>query len=228
MDKTQPDKPIRQDRASLYHYANGESFREHTLNEVFSTIFHANIWDGKNPGSSVSGSGSSALQTQHILHSLPALLDDYHIHTLLDAPCGDANWIQQLDWHTRKYIGADIVESLIARNKTTYKRDHVAFVQMNLLTDVLPDADLMFCRNCLVHFSFEDIKRTIDNIKASNINYLLTTTFPEQTLHEDIVTGGWRPINMQEPPLSFPQPLAVLNKNCTKMDGAFRDKSLGL
>lgn len=82
--------------------------------------------------------------------------------------------------------------------------------------------------HCLVHFGFEDIRRALSNIRASRVKYLLATTFPACQSNEDIVTGDWRPLNLQIAPLHFPPPLRMLREGCTEGGGLFEDKSLGL
>lgn len=79
-----------------------------------------------------------------------------------------------------------------------------------------------------MHLSFADIQRALDNLMRSAIPYLLTTTFPECQANEDIVTGDWRPLNLERPPFGFSPPLELLNEGCTEAGGLFADKSLGL
>ncbi|MEQ9667454.1 MAG: hypothetical protein RLO19_03765 [Coleofasciculus sp. G2-EDA-02] len=93
---------------------------------------------------------------------------------------------------------------------------------------MLPTAEFLLCRDCLVHFSFADIHRTLNNIKISGIAYLLTTTFPDCSENEDITTGDWRLLNLEKPPFYFPKPLQLLNERCSDGGGQFQDKSLEL
>jgi len=44
-------------------------------------------------------------------------LQSLQIKTLLDAPCGDGNWINKVDLSGITYIGADIVPEIIETNK---------------------------------------------------------------------------------------------------------------
>ena len=90
------------------------------------------------------------------------------------------------------------------------------------------EADLLLCRDCLVHLSFADIARAIANIRAATVTYLLTTTFPAQRANEDIRTGDWRPLNLEAAPFGWPAPLEYLVEKCTEGNGLFADKSLGL
>ncbi len=88
--------------------------------------------------------------------------------------------------------------------------------------------DLIFCRDCLVHFSNDNILKTFENLKNTGSKYILTTTFTECDENIDIVTGDWRIINLTLAPFNLPEPLQIINENCTEGDGAFSDKSLGL
>ena len=101
-------------------------------------------------------------------------------------------------------------------------------MKIDLIKDALPDADILHCRDCLVHLSYSDILEAIKNIKRSNISYLLTTTFSECEMNQDIVTGDWRIINLEKAPFNFPTPLKLINEKCTEGDGTYADKCLGL
>jgi hypothetical protein len=92
----------------------------------------------------------------------------------------------------------------------------------------LPRTDLIFCRDCLVHLSFEDVQRAIDNLHRSGITYLITTTFTRRNVNCDIPTGQWTPHNLQIMPFCFPEPIELVNENCTEFYPDYTDKSLGL
>ncbi len=124
------------------------------------------------------------------------------------------------------YIGGDIVDELIQDNQRRYGGDGRRFMHLDLLQDELPPVDLILCRDCLVHFSYQHIFRAIKNVKHSCSRYLLTTTFVGREANEDIPTGGWRPINLQRPPFCFPVPLKLIDEQCP--DNEYRDKHLGL
>jgi hypothetical protein len=85
---------------------------------------------------------------------------------------------------------------------------------------------MILCRDCLVHLSDKHIKYTLINFKKSKSKYLLTTTFCLLSENRNIRTGDWRPINLQLPPFSFPEPIMLIDEKCPD-DGGFR-KSLGL
>ena len=152
----------------------------------------------------------------------------FKIKSIFDIPCGDFNWFRNLDLSGISYTGGDIVKKIISNNKKMYSTGDIRFIDFNLLEDDVLKTDLVFCRDCLVHFSFDDINKALTGIKKSGSIYLMTTTFPDEKVNDDIPTGGWRPINLEMQPFNFQSPILLLNENCTEMNGAFKDKSLGL
>jgi 2-polyprenyl-3-methyl-5-hydroxy-6-metoxy-1,4-benzoquinol methylase len=202
-----------------------QQLKAKSTQQVFTDIYKENTWRGKN---SRSGSGSDIDQTQIIANELPILFSEFRVSTLLDIPCGDFHWMKNVDLSGIDYTGADVVDELIRSNTEHYARDGVRFQKINLLRDSLPKAYLIFCRDCLVHFSFEDIFHALANICNSDIELLLTTTFPERKENRDIATGQWRVLNLEVTPFVLPRPLKIINEGCTQGRGAYTDKSLGL
>lgn len=193
--------------------------------DVFTDFYRRNKWGGQ---VSVSGTGSDNYQTRLITRELPILLNDFNISTMLDIPCGDFYWMNSVNLKGIDYIGADIVRDLIQSNREKYKRDNVCFKNLNLIRDKMPRVDLVFCRDCLVHFSFDDIFLALHNICDSQSELLLTTTFTDRKDNYDIVTGQWRVINLEVAPFMFPKPLKIINEECTERNGIYKDKSLAL
>jgi len=209
-----------------------------TTEAIFTKAYMTNQWGGKE---SRSGPGSDAVQTNIIIKELPTLLNKLNISTILDIPCGDFNWMQHIDLGDIDYTGTDIVKPLIQKNIQKYERDGLRFQHLDLLKDKLPKKDLILCRDCLVHFSITDIFLALTNICNSQSEYLLTTTYTDRNMrlsvnlnglgvdydNGEIVTGQWRPLNLESAPFMFPEPLAVINEGCTE-HVALTDKSLGL
>jgi len=187
---------------------------------IFAEIYRKNAWGGI----SKSGPGSDLSQTQTIREELPKLFKELEISSILDIPCGDFYWLKEVNLDSISYVGADIVGNIISYNEEKYHRKNRTFVRLDVLTDDLPKVDLIFCRDLLVHFSYSDISKSIRNIKKSGSKYLLTTSFVETKMNNDIVTGEWRKLNLQMPPFSFPNPLKTINERSSE-DNAV-DKSL--
>jgi hypothetical protein len=125
---------------------------------------------------------------------------------MFDAPCGDYTWMSTIDFPTNfKYIGGDIVDSLINSNQKKYPG--VDFITFDLTTDPIPEVDVLFCRACLIHLSNDDIKKVIDNVNRSKVKYILTTTYPATNNNRDIRVGDFRPINLSTTPFNLPSPI---------------------
>ncbi|WP_162417419.1 class I SAM-dependent methyltransferase [Cyclobacterium roseum] len=192
--------------------------------EVFSKIYKEKYWVY---GESVSGTGSDVNQTNVIIPELERLFHELEVTSILDAPCGDFNWMNQVNLDGINYLGIDIVEDLIRFNRSKYwNKRGVKFKTGDIITGDLPRVDLILCRDCLVHFSFADIKKTLVNFKKSGSKYLLATSFFDRNSNTDIPTGYWRPLNLQKPPFNFPPPIKIINEKCMEGGGKHRDKML--
>lgn len=191
------------------------------MKDIFTRIYTDNLW---NSPESKSGTGSELKQTERLIEGINNLIHQFNIRSILDVPCGDFNWMDRVELNGIEYHGGDIVWQIVQDNKIKYG-DY--FKVIDLVNDPLPAADLLICRDCLVHFSYTDIQLAMDNIRRSGCRYLLTTTFPVHT-NRDIATGEWRPINLQADPFNFPDPILIINEGCSEFGGLFSDKSMAL
>ena len=163
-----------------------------------------NRWKAKE---TVSGPGSTVKYTENLRKELPRLFDKYEIQSMLDAPCGDYNWMRLVERPKVQYIGGEIVPELVEDNNACYANDNTRFILCDILKDELPAVDLWMCRDVLFHFPYDDTFRTLRNLLRSNITYLLTTDHPEQEENYDIRIGTFRPMNVLIEPFCFPQPI---------------------
>lgn len=201
------------------------TLRNKTRAQIFEHIYRTKYWRGEK---SRSGSGSDNAQTSVLRKELPILLKKYRIKTLLDAPCGDLNWITQITLPVEKYIGVDIVPQIIAHNIKNYAGSTKNFLCADIITDSLPKADAILSRDFLVHLSFVHGLLALENFKKSGARYLIATTFGGHSKNKDIATGQWRPLNLELAPFNLPRPLEMLNEKCSEYDGAYQNKSLGI
>ena len=195
------------------------------LDRIFSRIHAGNLWGEPE---SVSGPGSSLAETAALRAGLPGLLRDLGARTLTDAPCGDGLWIARADLGLDGYLGVDIVPELIARNEKELGGPGRAFQVCDLTRDPLPPADVILCRDCWIHFSYFYIFRALANFKRSGSTWLLTTTYRGLPENRDILTGQWRPIDLELPPFRFPPPLRRLHEKDCEVDGLGLERGLGL
>jgi len=172
------------------------------MKEIFEDIVKHNRWK-KHP----CGPGSTLGYTENLRLNLGNFLKKHNITSMIDAPCGDYSWMSVTDLPSiQEYIGGDIVEFLIEANQQKYP-NHV-FKQIDLTQDTLPNVDLLFCRDCLLHLSFKDIDNVFRNISRSNIKYVLLSNWYEDSENSrEIQTGEARYINFLESPFNFAQPI---------------------
>jgi hypothetical protein len=126
----------------------------------------------------------------------------------LDAPCGDYSWMSLVDWPNNiTYMGADIVDSLIDNNRKKYPKK--VFKILDLSKDPLPTVDLLFCRDCLFHFSYRDLIKTFKNIYQSEIKYVMFTSYQFGD-NRDIDTGDFRELMLERDPINLPEPIDLI------------------
>ncbi|TDD24098.1 class I SAM-dependent methyltransferase [Kribbella turkmenica] len=172
---------------------------------LFTQVYETAGWDS---GESGSGTGSELRATVDIRRQLPELLTRLGATSLLDAPCGDLNWMRQVELPVRDYHGVDIVPSVIMENRRRFGDAHRHFAVADLTREELPRADVILCRDCLVHVSFQDAALILENFRATGATWLLVNTYPYVDRNRNQFTGrNWRRLNLRLPPFEFPEPV---------------------
>ncbi|MEZ5293374.1 MAG: class I SAM-dependent methyltransferase [Vicinamibacterales bacterium] len=189
------------------------------LQRVFRDIHDKNKWQS---AETVSGLGSELTQTATLLAELQRLLARLAVQTLLDIPCGDHHWIRSLE--VPRYIGADILPELVARNLAEFGGD---FRVLDITTDPLPRADLVLCRDLFGHLSDRHVLAALQNVERSGSSWLACTTFTSTTNQPRDTDAGWRPLNLLAAPYHL-RPVWLFNEQCTEGDGRFDDKCVGV
>ena len=209
----------------FYHWLRSVPYRSRRMKSIFIEHYQSRLADGEE---SLSGSGSRLVQTIEIRMRIPVLVREFNASSMLDAPCGDFHWQKRMELELQRYVGADIVPDIIRMNQRKYGNHIRQFRILDITKDELPRSDIILCRDCLVHFPFKKIVAALRNFKRSDSSYLLTTTFPQRDENRDILTGHWRPINLELPPFDFPKPIKMINEKWIDEGGKPSDKSLGL
>lgn len=193
------------------------------LSTVFTTIYRTNRWGSDETRS---GAGSERSRMKQVVADLGGLIRDLGVKSMLDAPCGDFNWMQDVDLDGVSYTGCDIVADLISANSARHGGQSRSFRVLDFTVDPVPYADLILCRDILVHFSYQHVFAALKHFHDSGSKYLLTTTFPDTRTNVDIATGWWRPVNLECPPFDLPKPLHSLADG--ESDDFYDDKVLAL
>jgi SAM-dependent methyltransferase len=175
------------------------------MKAFFTDVYDNKVWGHDE---TVSGPGSTLGYTANLRRELPVLFQRFNIRSILDAPCGDMNWMSRVMAANPgiDYTGGDIVKPMVAANAAKYARRNIRFVELDITADPLPKADLMICRDCLFHLEQRKIVDFIANFRKSAVTYLLTTSYlvPEN-FNADIPTGNFFPIDLMAAPYNFPR-----------------------
>ena len=203
--------------------ASDRTHHAHLNKRLFTRAYENNSWGSKE---SRSGGGSTLRRTAAIRSKLASLFSKWHIKSLLDAPCGDFNWMRAMDLSCLDYyIGLDIVDLIIQENVKKYGEPNRHFFTIDIVNHPLPQVDLILCRDCIQHLTDQDVFAMIANFKRSKSQFLLTSSYPKKIKNKDIdhiystIRITYR--NLLLAPFQFPKPLFLI-------DEGFEGKVLGL
>jgi len=182
-----------------------------TLISRFEKIYKMNLW--KSPESR-SGRGSEIKHTKTVRRELVKLIKHLEFTSILDAGCGDFNWMSKVPLKI-PYRGCDIVPEMIAKNKKDFgDRKNVLFFVADIRKDDLPQVDVILCRCALYHLSHASIKEVLANFKRSGSHFALLTNLPQVEKNTDIEDGEYRRLNLQLEPFNLPLPLlSIIDDN---------------
>jgi hypothetical protein len=195
-----------------------------TLQERFDLLHRLGIYHHEE---SVSGAAATLAETKTLRDALPRIAKQQAVQSILDIPCGDFHWMQQVDFDA-DYIGADIVPDIVEENQKRYGSAKRRFVLLDATRDALPRVDLIHCRDLLIHLSTRDCWAALSNFVASGSRLLLTSHFANRRENGEIVSGDFRPVNLTAPPFNFSEPIEVINEQSALADHQFTDRSMAL
>lgn len=158
---------------------------------MMEQIYEQHLWGGKEYDF-YSGIGSHDPKTinPYLDVVIDFLKSKNNQLTVCDLGCGDFNIGKHLIPFTKNYIGVDIVESLIERNRTQFIAKNLTFQCLDIAKDELPNADCVILRQVLQHLSNQEIQQIVNKLK--NYKYIiLTEHLPvgEFKPNKDILSG---------------------------------------
>lgn len=177
------------------------------MSRVFREIHDRNLWGH---AESLSGPGSTLENTSTLRQTLPRIVAKYGLRRVVDAPCGDFNWMRKTVGIFDEYVGVDIVPDLVAANQRRFGGPGVRFECADITRDVLPACDLILTRDCFIHLPSWLIRDALRTFRRSGASHLLLSSDAHDAGYWEIPTGGLRPINFRRPPFSFPEPLETI------------------
>jgi hypothetical protein len=192
------------------------------LEERFTALYDRGGWAGPHHDEPISGAGSSLQRTAELRQELYSvvgrLFKGQQTVRIVDAPCGDMTWMPELlatlalVFERIDYVGVDIVQKLIAKNrglKPPAVNVELRFEHLDITTAPIPDCDLFFCKDLVNHLCDDDIFCLISNLDRSRCRYAMISSNRGHINREldSLSPDASRHVDLLAPPFSLPQPL---------------------
>ena len=162
------------------------------VKKIMSEIYAKKKWGGaKHDFYSGFGSHSKKVVRPYVKTISKFLKSNSNPLLVCDLGCGDFNIGSQLVEFSKGYIGVDVVEELIQRNKKLFICDKLSFKCLNIVEEELPKADCILIRQVLQHLSNADILKVIEKLKAYTY-VIVTEHIPKGTFEANLdkITGA--------------------------------------
>jgi len=161
-----------------------------------------------------SGPGSTVDYSKPYREFLEHFIREHEIDSIIDFGCGDMEVMGNVDLRRHRadgtftlveYFGVDCIVERITRNKLKFPHDsHMRFYCADVQD--YPEwlegwADLLVMKDVLQHWSNDDVARFLARIDFKRA--LITNCNYGPTVNTDIVTGGWRALDLTKPPFEI-------------------------
>ena len=126
----------------------------------------------------------------NVINNLDIFIKKNNIKSILDMPCGDFSWMQNL---VKKnidinYTGYDIVKDIIGRNNKKYSSNKINFFCRDIVNEkTFDNFDLIFIRDFFIHIDNESINRILINIKNSKVKFLACSNNNNESFNNDVI-----------------------------------------
>ena len=186
-----------------------------TRADRFKKVYAQNLWQS---GESRSGKGSekvnAAADARFILSVVRKRFSGGVGRanvTIIDAPCGDMNWMPDLLIQLEKefsitYHGYDIVADLVKAHHSRFStRRNWHFWNMDVVDATPKSGDILISRDLLNHLPLADAQRVLSNIKATHTPTLIISNNRDVAFNRQLkdMGGGSHKLNLELPPFNW-------------------------
>jgi SAM-dependent methyltransferase len=179
------------DRQRFWSASRGLFANTADLQSTFETIYKRSIWGGG------SGAGSDLRNTVVYVAYVQHLMDHLGVQSIVDLGCGDWRFSKHLKFDDRRYLGVDVVGSVIAANQAAYGSETIRFERADVTTFEIPPCDLLLCKDVLQHLSNANVRAILDRSQGARIALFTNDYHPA---NEDCPNGSTRPLDITAPP----------------------------
>lgn len=163
----------------------------------FEAIYERKIW-GEG-----SGVGSSYDVSKPYIDFLTSFISLNEIKSVVDFGCGDWQFSQYIDWSGIKYLGFDVVRTVVQQNNEKYSEDNISFREFRNFDEV-PSVDLIVAKEVLQHLPNVNVVEYIGHLREKCRFLLLTNDeTPTELINTEIGPGGWRSLRLDREPFTL-------------------------
>src|SRR5690349_16707537 len=165
--------------------------------EVFSRFYEGGPWsDAELPG--------STLESTRLYRAfLEQFVIEHDIRSVLDVGCGVPDYLQPVDWKGARYVGLDVVPSVVSRNRQRFPDKEFVHGDGRDL-EAHSGFDLLLVKDVLQHWSHASIRAFLEQPALAEFEHVLIVNCDdERPDNAEIADGGWRPLNLLAEPLAM-------------------------
>lgn len=167
-----------------------------------------NYHDNAYRAGATSGFGSVVESTTTYRQILETFIRLNGIKTVLDLACGDWQFSKFIPWSAYgiSYLGLDVSNYIIDVNKANYETDYCKFGVVDDPSELaeLGTFDLIICKDAMQHMPNDTINAYLDMFeKIGRYSLITNDLYPVGPgINYDIADGGWRAVDIRQPPFS--------------------------
>lgn len=167
--------------------------------------FRKHYEDPDSAWGNTSGPGSDAFYTTDYRAFLSKFIRLNAVRSVVDIGCGDWQFSRFIDFGDARYLGLDLVESVIQRNAARYAGNRVEFRVMPADMAHVPGGDLLIMKDVLQHLSNDLIFAFFRTVFPRFRWCLLTNSYRklDTAANIDIPNGSFRCLDLTAEPFEF-------------------------
>lgn len=112
--------------------------------QTFQSVYTTGVWGAGGPDEFYSGIGSDDEMVEPYARVVRELIGEKRIRTIVDVGCGDFRVGRAIRTPATRYVGVDIVASLIERNRRLFGDAATQFVCLDAVESPFPRAICVF------------------------------------------------------------------------------------
>lgn len=201
------------------------------IEKTFNDIYDQKKW-GEFEGEPSSGPGSSLIHARPFLDFLQNFINANGGISILDVGCGDFQYTRHLDLSgIKKYLGVDVVKSIIKVNKQKFGTDNVKFKYRDLTKHQFEYHDLYIVKDTLQHLNNHMVYSFLDYIVNEKLaKYIIICNCSNQEYDDQDLSeiGQTRPLNAKYYPLKKYSPFIVKEYSTKQISVIIVPSSLSL